>query len=175
MIGEPMTGMPIIGTPIQAAFELRQERIIQVKDDPYLTMKLDGAMAAIAMDYAQEATIVPMERLTLMPNMPGHFLGLVNHRSRIFWAIDLASLFGFTPLEFNAETYQIVVLNCNDEPLGLAVRSVQGVRRFGVDRIRSAETTVRAELIPYLKGCVDDENGQILVLDAEALVGQSHH
>jgi positive phototaxis protein PixI len=165
-----MTGIPTIGTP--AAFELRQERIVQVKDDPYLTMKLDGAMAAIAMDYAQEATVIAAERLTLMPNMPSHFLGLVNHRSRIFWAIDLASLFGFTPLEFNAESYQIVVLNVDDEPLGLAVRSVQGVRRFGVDRIRSAETTVRAELIPYLKGCVEEDEGQILVLDGEALVSQ---
>jgi positive phototaxis protein PixI len=170
-----MTGMPTIGTSIPAAFELRQERIVQVKDDPYLTMKLDGATAAIAMDYAQEATILSADRLTLMPNMPGHFLGLVNHRSRIFWAIDLASLFGFTPLEFNAETYQIVVLNFKDEPLGLAVRSVQGVRRFGLDQILSAETTVRAELIPYLKGCVDQDSGQLLVLDAEALVNQSFH
>ncbi len=169
-----MLGKPMLGEPIGAAFELHQERIVEVKDAPYLTMRLDGATAAIAMDYAQEATVIPADRLTLMPNMPGHFLGLVNHRSRIFWAIDLASLFGFTPLEFNAETYQIVVLNFKDEPLGLAVRSVQGVRRFGIDQILSAETTIKAELIPYLKGCIEQDQGQILVLDAEALVSQSH-
>lgn len=158
-----------------AAFELRQERIIEAKDDPYLTIKLDGVTtAAIAMEYAQEATIVAAERLTLMPNMPGHFLGLVNHRSRIFWAVDLAGLFGCAPLEFNAEHYTIVILTIDHEPLGLAVRSVQGIRRFGIDQILSAETTVRSELVPYLKGCIEQDNTTVLVLDADALIAQSH-
>jgi positive phototaxis protein PixI len=156
------------------AFELHQERIVEVKDDPYLILQLDGGMTvAIAMEHAQEATIVAAERLTLMPNMPSHYLGLVNHRSRIFWAVDLASLFGLVPLASNAENYQIVIVQRDQEPLGLAVRSVQGVRRFGVDRILSAETTVRPELVPYLKGCVEQDDSTLLVLDAEALLVQS--
>lgn len=65
---------------------------------PHIRLGLDGnAIAAVNTDQAQEVMVIPQQRLTVMSNMPTTVMGLVNHRSRIFWVLDLPQLFGLPP------------------------------------------------------------------------------
>jgi positive phototaxis protein PixI len=137
---------------------------------PYFALQLDQSTTAlIDMKYAQEVLVIAAERLTMMPNMPSYVLGLVNHRSRVFWAIDLAQMLGLNSLYLGATEYHMTILRVHDFWVGLiGVRSL-GIKRYSNEQIISPIGNVSVELERYLRGCIPQENGMALVLDAEAI------
>lgn len=143
--------------------------------NPYIRLRLDdNHLAAVNTDQAQEVLVIPQQRLTVMPNMPAAVMGLLNHRSRIFWVLDLPQLFGLTPLDPRSPDYHLAILRVNDKSIGLAVKEVQGVTRFSTETIQSAlDHQLSPGLIPYLKGCTPQEEEMLLVLDAEAISSYS--
>lgn len=138
----------------------------------YIQLQLSVDLTlAIEMQLCQEVIVVPSDRLTLVPNMPAQVLGLISHRSVVFWVIDLPQLFGLGFLEPSLQEYQIAILRSLDEvPLGIAVGAVKGVTRFSPDQILSPIGVVDPGLIPYLRGIVPKPSGNILVLDAEKIL-----
>jgi twitching motility protein PilI len=50
--------------------------------------------------------------------------------------------------------------------LGLVVQEIQGTTKFIADDIRSPVGQVASSLVPYLSGCVVEEQEILLVLDA---------
>ena len=147
--------------------------------DPHIRLRLDAHhVAAIHTALAQEVMVIPQQRLTLMPNMPAAVMGLLNHRSRIFWVLDLPKLFGLVPLDPRSPEYHIAILRVNDKPVGIAVQQVQGITRFSTESIQSAlDNDVSTGLIPYLQGCIPQVEEMLLVLDAAAISAYSgsHH
>jgi len=137
---------------------------------PYFSLQLDRTtLALIDMKYAQEVLVMPSERLTMMPNVPSHILGLVHHRSRVFWAIDLGQMLGLDSLHLGTTEYHMTILRVHDFWVGLVgVRSL-GIKRFSNEQIISPIGNVSVELERYLRGCIPQENGMALVLDAEAI------
>jgi positive phototaxis protein PixI len=137
---------------------------------PYFSLQLhQNTIALIDMQYAQEVLVMPAERLTMMPNMPNYVLGLVNHRNRVFWVIDLAQMLGLNPLYTGVTEYDLTILRVGDFWLGLAGVRSQGIKRFSLDQIISPVGNVSVELERYLRGCIPQEHGMTLVLDAEAI------
>ena len=147
----------------------------EVAGDPYIRLSLDGrTMAAVSTDQAQEVMVIPRHRLTVMPNMSTAAMGLLNHRSRIFWVLDLPQLFGLPPLDPRSQEYHLVILRINDQAVGLAVQSVLGVTRFSTAEIQSPlDHDITPGLVPYLKGCLPKAEELLLVLDAEVVAAYS--
>ncbi len=143
--------------------------------NPHIRLRLDdNHLAAVNTDQAQEVLVIPQQRLAVMPNMPTPVMGLLNHRSRIFWVIDLPELFGLTPLDPRSPEYHLAILRVNNKSIGLAVQEVQGVARFSTEVIQSAiDNELSPGLIPYLKGCIPQESEMLLVLDAVAISSYS--
>ncbi len=139
--------------------------------DAYLKFQFGQQTSAVfSMSRAQEVIILPVGRLTPMPNMQAHVMGLLNRRSRVLWVIDLARMLGLPPIEINVQHYNLVIISNGSATFGLIVQAVEGVVRLTSESIQSPIGQVSSGLVPYLRGCVLQEQEILLVLDAEAIM-----
>ncbi|MBH8565068.1 purine-binding chemotaxis protein CheW [Nostoc sp. CENA67] len=142
--------------------------------DGYLKFQLNQQTTAVlSMKHTQEAVIFPIEAVTSMPNMPACILGLMNWRSRIIWAIDLPRLLNLEALDHRLWQYNAIVIKVESLLLGLVVQEIKGTTKFMPDDIRSPVGQVASSLVPYLRGCVVQQEETLLVLDAQAIVDSS--
>lgn len=140
----------------------------------YLRLDLDRQTPAIlAMDHTQEVLVVPTRRITPMPNMAECVLGLLNWRNRVLWVIDLPQMLKLQPLDTAAQQYHIAIIRVGQVPLALVVQEVKGVTQFIPDCIQSPTGLVPSSLMPYLHGCIQQQNEILLVLNTEAIVHSS--
>lgn len=140
-------------------------------EDAYIAFQLaQQTPAVLAMEHAQEVLVVPVGRVTPMPNKPECVLGLLNRHSRVFWVINLAQMLKLQPLDTSTQQYTIVIVRVGQVPLGLVVQEVKGVTRFQPDFIQSPEGLVGANIIPYLHGCILQDQERFLVLNTTAIV-----
>jgi twitching motility protein PilI len=102
--------------------------------------------------------------------MPECILGLINQRSQVIWVVDLAQMLGLEPINREEPNYQIAIARVENIPLGLVIRQVEEVMRLNPEEIDSSVKNVRPSLIPYLKGCVLQEQKILLVLNTKAII-----
>lgn len=153
--------------PILAAQTIQQKAI----GDPFLKVQLTAQqLAVLPMAQAQEAIAVPASRVTPMPNMPECMLGLLTHKSRILWVVDLAQLLGLQTQALKMQQYNIAIIRIGKKPLGLVVREIKGIVRFVDETIISPIWEVSPELTPYLRGCFTQNQETLWVLDPEAMI-----
>src|ERR671932_1335148 len=139
--------------------------------DSYLKFKFGQQTPAIlSMSRAQEVVILPVGRLTPMPNMPPYVMGLLNRRSRVLWVIDLARMLGLPGVETNVQHYNLVIISNGSASIGLIVQAVEGVVRLTPESIQTPLGQVSSSLVPYLRGCILQEQEILLVMDAEAIM-----
>lgn len=142
----------------------------QIGGNTYVKLQLDAQTPAVmSMDYVQEVLIIPINRITPMPNMPKCILGLLNRRNRVLWAIDLVQLLNLQPVDINAQQYHVVIIRVDQVPLALVVQEVKGITRFTLDCIQSTVEFMAADITPYLDGCIPQPQETLLVLNAEAI------
>lgn len=142
--------------------------------DGYIKFQLNQQTAAIlSMKHTQEAIIVPVESVTSMPNMPACILGLMNWRSRIIWVVDLPRILNLESLDHRQRQYNVIVVRVESMLLGLVVQEIKGTAKFLPDEICSPVGQVASSLVPYLCGCVVQQQEISLVLDAQAIVHSS--
>lgn len=143
--------------------------------DSYLRFHLEKhTPAVLSMEYTQEVLIVPVRRITPMPNMAECVLGLLNWRNRVLWVIDLGQMLKFQPQGTTAQQYQMIIIKVGQAPLGLVVQEVKGVTQFTLDCIQSPLGLVTSDLMSYLNGCIHHSSELLLVLSAEAIVKNAY-
>jgi positive phototaxis protein PixI len=139
--------------------------------DSYLKFQFgQQTPAVLSMSRAQEVVVLPVGRLTPMPNMPLYVMGLLNRRSKVLWVIDLALMLGLPSVGINIQHYNLVIISNGSATFGVIVQAVEGVVRLTPESIRSPLGQVSSNLVPYLRGCVLQEQEILLVLDAEAII-----
>jgi positive phototaxis protein PixI len=147
----------------------------QKSGQPFLKLRLAPTVqAALSMEQALEALIIPTERVNPIPNMPVWNLGLLNQRSRIYWVIDLPKLLGLPPTQPYAQRYSIILLREKQQALAIAVPEVIGILRVDTAEIISPLGNVAEGLVPYLHGCLQTQMDKtfptIWVLDPIAIL-----
>ncbi len=125
---------------------------------------------AIAMEAVQAVVTIPTQRITPMPNMPKHVLGLVNRRSKVLWVIDLPRMLGLAPLNLRRPEVNIVFLEVDQQQLAFAVPQIEGVMRFMPEDVISPLGNFNAALVPYLQGWLPYSRDILLVVSARSLV-----
>ncbi|BAZ17862.1 putative CheW protein [Calothrix sp. NIES-4071] len=142
--------------------------------DGYLKFQVNQQTAAvISMLHTQEAIVVPVESITSMPGMQECILGLMNWRSRIVWVVDLPRMLNLESIETRLRQYNVIIIRVDTILLGLVVDDILGTTKFGSDDIHSPIGQVASSLVPYLRGCVMQQQEMLLVLDAQAIVHSS--
>ena len=144
-------------------------KLDQVVGDIYVKVQLDSYTSAIlSMDYVQEVLIVPISRISPMPNMPHCILGLLNRRNRVLWVIDLAQVLNLS-LDTNAQQYHIVIILVNQVSLALVVQEVKGVIRLTPDCVQSSIEQACSDITDYIYGWAVQAQESLMVLNAEAI------
>jgi positive phototaxis protein PixI len=137
----------------------------------HLRVRLDAETpVAIALEAAQAAVTISTQRITPVPNMPKHILGLVNRRSKVLWVIDLPRMLGFAPLNLRRSELNVVFLAVDQQDLAFAVPQIEGVMRFMPEEVISPLGNFSAALVPYLQGWLPYNQNILLVLSARSLV-----
>ncbi|MBE9234262.1 purine-binding chemotaxis protein CheW [Cuspidothrix issatschenkoi LEGE 03284] len=137
------------------------------KEDSYLKFQLNQQTGAVlSISHTQEAIVTPVTSVTVIPNMPPCILGLMNWRSHIIWIVDLPKMFNLESLDYRLRQYNIIIIQIESMILGVVVQEIQGTTKFTVDDIRSPVGQVASSLVPYLCGCIVQQEEILLVLDA---------
>jgi positive phototaxis protein PixI len=137
----------------------------------HLKVWLDREMpAAVAMEHIQAAMAIEPNRITPMPNMPSHVVGMLAHRSKVIWAIDLAKMLNLTPVNLRQPKLNVILLEVDKQVLACLVPRVDSVMRFMPEEVISPLGNFSAELVPYLQGWLPYSRDILLVLSARALV-----
>lgn len=166
--------------------ELREEQPLAIAELPYLSLQLNrDVTVAVQLKFVRETLVMPSDRFTQMPNVHHCLMGLIEHRSNVFWILDLPQLLGFPPLDSTAIETHICVLQIGDTFLGLGAYRIGRVVRFPETEILSPHeltkeltqklTKVKTpdEIIPFLHGWIaqpKDFDCSLYVVDAQAIV-----
>jgi len=162
--------------------ELREEQPLAIAELPYLSLQLNrDVTVAVQLKFVRETLVMPSDRFTQMPNGHHCLMGLIEHRSNVFWILDLPQLLGFPPIDDSTaiETH-ICVLQIGDTFLGLGAYRIGRVVRFSEPEILSPHeltkelTKVKTpdEIMPFLHGWIaqpKDFDHSLYVLDAQAI------
>ncbi len=119
----------------------------------------------ISMRQVQEVLLLPLQRLTPMPNLPSCLLGLMNRGNRVFWLIDLGQLLGLGRLEENNGQYSVAIIQTEHTLLGLAVHQVHNMLWLEPDRIQSVPSYLTPHFATYVEGCLFQDKQVTWVLD----------
>jgi positive phototaxis protein PixI len=137
----------------------------------YLRLQIaPDTTAAVAMQAARAALVVNVDRITPLPNMPSYVIGLLAHRSRVLWALDLAKILGFPAVDLRRSKVSVILLEIDRQVVAFAVPEISGVLRFMPEEIISPLANFSANLVPYLQGWLPYEGETLLILSARALV-----
>lgn len=140
------------------------------KPDVYLKLKINRATTAIMTSkYTQEVMVLEAESLTAIPNMPPCILGLMNWHNRILWVVDLARMLNLESMDKFCQ-YAVVIIQIESSLLALVVQEVKGTSKFIVNDIQSAVDKVISSLLPYVQGCIVEQEELLLVLDVPAIL-----
>jgi positive phototaxis protein PixI len=155
---------------------LLNPQILQQKKagDPYLKVLLQAGQAAVLpMAQAQEAIAIPAGRVTPIPNMPVCVLGLLNHKSRVIWVVNLPQMLGLESQRLNVQRYSLAIIRSGKTSLGLVVPEIRGVVRLDTEAIQPLPKAVQPEQAPYVQGCLIQDQEIIWVLDAVTIIESS--
>jgi twitching motility protein PilI len=161
--------------------ELNEGYISPVKNFPYLSLELDPqTLIFVELQYVRETLVLPVERVTQMPNVHPCLIGLVEHRSYIFWVVDLPQLFASEAIDTSKINLHVAVLEIGNIFLGLGVYRIGKVQNIEQERILAIERSPSVLSFPpviksLLKGFVVDRAEinlhQGYLVNAEAIVG----
>ncbi|KAM3099016.1 chemotaxis protein CheW [Phormidesmis sp. 146-35] len=146
----------------------------KVLGEAYLKFELTpDTPAIVSMKSIQEVLALPAQRLSAMPKMPACILGLLNRRSHVLWAVDLAKLLGIGRLDSRAQQYDLILVRSGAQAIALAVHRVEGMIWLPPDEIQPPPSHAATHLVGYLRGCVLQEQQLFLALDTEAILQSS--
>jgi len=107
--------------------------------------------------------------ITKVPQASDYIEGILNLRGRIVTIIDLGKKLGLTPVEKNKYNRNIIV-NSNDEHIGLLVDSISDVLLAKREDIEPAPSNIGGVQGKYFKGVLKTENQLIGILDIEEVL-----
>lgn len=146
----------------------------QLIGESFLKLQLaPQVLAMLPAKVVQEATVLPVQRVTAMPNMHPCLLGLMNRRGRVFWVANLMQLIGVSLPERSQQHYSLIIVQADAVPLALQVEAIEGIINLPPDAIQPPPPHVNVAVLPYVRGCVLQPDETILVLDTEAILRSS--
>lgn len=102
--------------------------------------------------------------ITLVPKSPKHIKGLINLRGNIKSLVDINLLLGVSS---NREQNNIIILNSQDEEIGISVDEVEEVLDIDEKLIQKVNNN---QNIQYIKGILNHDNKLLTIIDIDCLL-----
>lgn len=129
----------------------------------------DVAHEAYAVDIARVHEIIRWQPITVIPGAPSCVEGVINLRGKVIPVLDLRQRFGL-PTAALTSASRIVVVEINEQTLGLMVDGVSEVLRVAADRIAPPSPLMVSIDSRYLRGIAKLEDRLVVLLDLDQVL-----
>ena len=136
----------------------------------YLTFDLAGEGYGLEIRYVTE--IIGIQKVTNVPDMPEHVIGVLNLRGKVIPIIDIRLRFNLPLREYDERTC-IIVVSVNDNPVGLVVDQVSEVVDIAKKDIEPSPATGKNRG-QYIQGLGKISEKVKILLNVEALVEEDN-
>ena len=144
--------------------------VVEDNDDTivqWVTFHLENEKYGIKVMQVQE--VLRMTEIAPVPGAPHYVLGIINLRGNVVTVIDTRRRFGLSDVEHDDET-RIVIVEANNNVVGILVDSVAEVVDLKVSEIETAPNVGNDESSKYIQGVSSRENELLILVDVNKLL-----
>ncbi|MDD2613456.1 MAG: chemotaxis protein CheW [Methanosarcina sp.] len=135
-----------------------------------VTFELSGEEFGV--DIMQVSEVIPVPRITRIPQAPECVKGLINLRGKILVVIDLNKRLGFSPNETDSLS-RIIIVEIKDTVIGMLVNSVKEVMLLPLSSIEATPETIKSRInAEYLTGVGKVGNRLLILLNLAKVLGE---
>ncbi len=138
-----------------------------VQEIEMLSFRIGGEEYAVMVADVRE--VMKVRDLTLVPNVPDHILGVTSLRGTMLPVLDLCKRLGLAAGD-RGEKARIIVVNTDEEDVGLMVDRVTGVFRIFPDDVKPVPESIE-QGGEFLRGIARKNDRLYILLDLEKAVG----
>lgn len=132
----------------------------------WVTFRLGDEMYGINVMQVQEVLRLP--EIAPVPGAPGYVIGIINLRGNVVTVIDLRNRFGLPSTESD-DASRIVIIEAEDQVIGILVDSVAEVVELRSSDIETAPNVGNEESARYIQGVSSRGNQLLILLDLNKL------
>jgi purine-binding chemotaxis protein CheW len=139
--------------------------IAEAVEDPivqWVTFRLAGETYGINVMQVQE--VLRMTEVAPVPGAPDYVVGIINLRGNVVTVIDTRGRFGLQAVEADDAT-RIVVIECDDNIVGILVDSVAEVVNLRGSQIETAPNVGNDESSKYIQGVFSRDEDILILVD----------
>ncbi len=136
---------------------------LEKRSDPvnqWVTFRLGEETYGINVMQVQE--VLRVTEIAPVPGAPDYVVGIINLRGNVVTVIDTRKRFGLIPKEPD-DASRIVIIEAEDQVIGILVDSVAEVVELRASEIESAPNVGNEESARYIQG-VTSHGGELLIL-----------
>lgn len=123
-------------------------------------------------DIMQVSEIIPISKITRIPQAPECVKGLINLRGKIIVVIDLNRRLGFSSRE-NDSLSRIIIVGVRDTTIGMIVNSVNGIFKLPFSSIEPTPDMIKSKInSEYLTGVGKAGNRLLILLNLARVLGE---
>ena len=123
-------------------------------------------------DIMQVSEIMPVSKITRIPQAPECVKGLINLRGKIIVVIDLNRRLGFSPRE-NDILARMIIVEVGDTTIGMLVNSVNGVLKLPLSSTEPTPDMIKSKInSEYLTGVGKVGNRLLILLNLARVLGE---
>ncbi len=144
--------------------------VVEGNDDTviqWVTFHLESEKYGIKVMQVQE--VLRMTEIAPVPGAPHYVLGIINLRGNVVTVIDTRRRFGLPDVENDDET-RIVIIEANNNVVGILVDSVAEVVDLKMSEIETAPNVGNDESSKYIQGVSSRENELLILVDVNKLL-----
>jgi purine-binding chemotaxis protein CheW len=135
-----------------------------------VTFELSGEEFGV--DIMQVSEVIPVTRITRIPQAPECIKGLINLRGKILVVIDLNKRLGFSSSETDSLS-RILIVEVKGTVIGMLVNSVKGVMRLPLSSIEPPPEIIKSKInAEYLTGVGKVGNRLLILLNLARVLGE---
>ncbi len=138
-------------------------------DFKMVTFSLGGKDYGI--DIMKVKEILKVNKFTYVPNSEKYVRGVYNLRGDIISIIDFRKMFGVPEKEETEEFEDIIVLNMDENRIGVIVDSINKVIALPSETIKEPHPIFSNINVKYIMGIVEKGSSIYLILDVERILG----
>lgn len=138
-----------------------------LRDLQLVVFRLGNEMFGIEIGAVKE--IITWQPITRIPEAPAFVEGIINLRGQLIPITDLRKRLGFKAAVSEKQS-RILVIEQDQQVVGLMVDAVSEVLRVPVDRIEPADTLMTGLRLDLMKGIVKTDSSLIVLLDPTTLL-----
>jgi purine-binding chemotaxis protein CheW len=154
-------------------FEERAEKEdSSLSEEPLQLVVFELSGEEFGVDIMQVSEILPISKITRVPQAPECVKGLINLRGKIIVVIDLNRRLGFSSKESDSLS-RIIIVEVRDTTIGMLVNSVYGVLKLPFSSVEPTPDMIKSKInSEYLTGVGKAGNRLLILLNLARVLGE---